>query len=272
MLSAILAPSLVANPNIIPLSSELECRCTGMLIDDPAVGWGQKSVLHKHNGLLWPDEIFSELLGIIRLNPEYVQLIPIRSIHGMALHCETILLSQLLESFEIVREIRDGHVTLNFEKRVSFNCLIWLNCFDFIKLFYHFVFVNSLVLLRNVRISWLFPPVVSIKLKFNCLLDYFLFCNINIIPYLLWHIQFFNLLINKVSIKFGVLHRCEGPWPKIRVRARGGVCTVLKVFIEIYVRIKKSFECLKCYKCWFVLLSFNEHNVRIGICKVAILA
>jgi hypothetical protein len=81
-------------------------------------------MLHEHNWLLWPDEIPRKLLGIIWLNPEYVKLIPIGSIHGMALHCETILLSQLLESFEIVREIRDGHVTLNLEERVSFDCLI----------------------------------------------------------------------------------------------------------------------------------------------------
>jgi hypothetical protein len=38
MLSAILTPSLVANPHIVTLSSELECRCTGVLINDPTIG------------------------------------------------------------------------------------------------------------------------------------------------------------------------------------------------------------------------------------------
>lgn len=89
-------------------------------------------MLHKHNWLLWSDEIPRKLLGIIWLNPEYIQLITIWSIYGMTFHCETILLSQLLESFEIVREIRYGHITLNLKERVSFNRLIRLNCFDFI--------------------------------------------------------------------------------------------------------------------------------------------
>ena len=127
-------------------------------------------------------------------------------------------------------------------------------------------------MLRNVRVSWLFPPVISIKLKFNCLLDYFLFCNINIFPNLLWHIEFFNILINKVFIKFGVLHRLEGPWSKVGIRARSSVGTVLKVFVEINVRIEKPFESLKYYQCWFVLLSFNKYNIGIGVRKGAILA
>ena len=40
MLTAILATSLVAHPNIIPFSGKLKCRGNGMLIDDPAVGGG----------------------------------------------------------------------------------------------------------------------------------------------------------------------------------------------------------------------------------------
>ena len=125
-------------------------------------------------------------------------------------------------------------------------------------------------MLRNVRIRWLFPPVVSIKLKFNSLLGYFFFGYIDIFPDLFWNIELFNILIDHINI-FWILHGLKGSWSMVRIWTWSCVCTKLKVFVEIHVGIEKLFESLKRYYCWVVLLSLYKNYIWVSLCKGAVL-
>jgi hypothetical protein len=54
VLPAVLAAPLVANPDVIALSRELECRSNRMLVDHPAISGGQESMLHENSRLFGP--------------------------------------------------------------------------------------------------------------------------------------------------------------------------------------------------------------------------
>lgn len=129
-------------------------------------------MLHEHSGLLTnavkiairTTPLTSKGFSILRLDPENVELIPVRRIDSMALHSEPILLRNLLKGLEIIRQVRDPLVSFDLEsgRRLQLGGVLDLLHFYLTE---EFDFVKALVLLVNVRICSLFPPTISCRLQ-----------------------------------------------------------------------------------------------------------
>jgi hypothetical protein len=98
MADAVLGATLVAEPDIVTLSDELECGSDISKVHDPAVGGIHDSVLQENGSFEAIEVILPGVIG----DPEYVQDISVLCFNWMCLEAESVLLDNLLECVEIV--------------------------------------------------------------------------------------------------------------------------------------------------------------------------
>lgn len=152
--SAIFAAPGVAEPNVVPGSSNLKSRGYLVLIDNPGVGGAENPMLKEY---CWFLSHFEEAF---LLNSKHVQNVSIIGLYGVTLVSKSILLCYLLKCLEVVRE-EDWNLVSIAHGRVT---VIYACSFRVIN--FHFAVIASYE--WNSRGEPFLPSVYSWKLYSLC--------------------------------------------------------------------------------------------------------